>query len=83
MFFYRSKLKLKSKTPTPPIVVADQMLMNAMIIACGYLQNKKFIPTENDLKMFDVFVEELHMSYCASVHISNCLHQRSSNESNS
>ncbi|MEQ1788813.1 MAG: hypothetical protein ABL857_00065 [Rickettsiales bacterium] len=78
MFF--RKLKINRKTPTPPIVVADQMLMNAMIIACGYLQNKKFIPTENDLQMFDVFVEELHMSHCAAIHISNQLHLRVSNE---
>lgn len=63
-----------------PIEIADNMIMQAMIIACGYLQYKKFIPTENDLKMFDKFTEELHTSSLIAVYISNCMHERHEEE---
>jgi len=59
--------------PKQPIVVADTMLMHAMIIACGYAKYKKFVPTKNDLKLFDNFANELHTSHLIAVYISNSI----------
>lgn len=64
------------KQSKQPIVIADNMLMNAMIIACGYAKYKKFVPTENELKLFDKFADELNTSYLIAVYISNSMHQR-------
>ncbi len=72
MFSRRSKRVIKKQ----PIEIAFDMLMNAMIIAYGYKHNKKFIPGENDLKIFDCFVEELSSSYVTARYISRCLHKR-------
>lgn len=72
MFFRRNK----AIEPKPPIVIADQMVMNAMIIAYGYFYNIRYMPTQEDLKMFDEFVNELQASHAIASRIANSLHQR-------
>ncbi len=73
MFFSKFR-KIK---PKPPIEIAFQMVLDAMTIACGYYSNKRFIPTENDVKDFRVFVEEMELGYAAVLYIAENLEQRS------
>lgn len=80
MLYRIIKKAVFKKSPKQPIEVADNMLMHAMIIACGYAKYKKFVPSENDLKLFDDFAEELHTSYLIAVYISNCMHERHEKE---
>ncbi len=80
MLYRIIKKAVLKKEPKQPIEVADNMLMHAMIIACGYAKYKKFVPTENDLKLFDNFADELHTSHLIAVYISNCMHQRHKEE---
>lgn len=77
MFFRRTR----NIEPKPPIVIADQMVMNAMIIAYGYFYNIRYMPTQEDLKMFDEFVDELQASHAIASRIAHNLHQRIKNES--
>jgi len=73
--FFRRRIIQK-----PPIEIADMMVRNAMIIAYGYLHNKRNLPTQEELAMFESFVEELDHSRATAAYISRCLYQRSRGE---
>lgn len=76
MFFKRSRNIIKKQ----PIEIALNMLMHTMIIAYGYMHNKRYKLTEHDLKMMDLFKDELWRNYCTAQWIASCLHQRSRGE---
>lgn len=52
-----------------PIEIADMMLRHALLIACGYLHDEKNIVSNDDLAMFDLFVEELYIGYTTAANI--------------
>ena len=76
MFFKRSRVRVRK----PQMEVAMDMLMDSMIITYGYMKNKNYVLNEDDLKMVDLFVEELHRHYCTTGLIALSLHQRSRGE---
>ncbi len=73
--FFRRRIIQK-----PPIEIADMMVRNSIIIAYGYLHNKRNIPSKEELAMFESFVEELDHSRATAAYILRCLHQRSRGE---
>lgn len=76
MFFHRSHHVVHKE----PIELAHTLLYGAMSLAYSYLHNKNVKISAEDLKMIDMFVEEIHMSYATASYISRCLHQRSHGE---
>lgn len=62
--------------PKPPIVLANQLLMISMIMTYGYVNDKKYVPTENDIKMLEEFADELANSYYSAICIMDLLKKR-------
>ncbi len=54
------------KKPKPPLEMAFQFLANAILIVYGYQHNKRYMPSEHDLKMIDLLEREMQLD-CATV----------------
>jgi hypothetical protein len=78
MFFRRRRaIRIPSKTPPKtPIETALTMISHATLIMYGYKHDTRYIPTDHDLKLFDVFIDELWQDYCTARYIQRCLYQR-------
>ena len=63
------------KTKKHQIEIALEMLMDSMIIVYGYLKTNGHALTVQDMKMLDLFADELARHNCSTSFISLYLHK--------
>ena len=73
MFIKKSRFSIRKH----PLEIAFDMLKNAVAMVYGYKYDDGYKPTEHDLKMLDVFVDEMYQNYVVVHNIARYLHKRS------
>lgn len=64
------------RMPLHSIDTAREMMHHAMHIAYGYKRNKKYMPTEEEVKKFELFEAELWRHYCTARYILHSMNRR-------
>lgn len=64
------------KKPKPPLEDAIDLVEQAVKIAYAYKRDKKFHPSENDLKLFERFSDLIWRRQATARYISRCMGQR-------
>lgn len=64
------------RPPQHSLETAFIMMKHAIRIAYGFKHNKAYMPTEDDLEVFEQFERELWQHYLSARYITRCMNQR-------
>ncbi len=68
------------KRPKPPLARAISLVHEAVEIAYQYKRDKRYQPTDDDLRMFEGLYEALSHNMATAGYISRCMDQRARGE---
>ncbi len=64
------------KQTKPPLTDAISMVGGAVHIANDYLRDRDYVPSDDELQMFDKFAAALWLHYTTAQYIARVMHQR-------
>ena len=69
-------MRLFQRKPKPPLAEAICAVSNAVEASYQYLRDKKHMPTEEELQLFDQLAETLWQNHSTAQYIARNMHQR-------
>ena len=73
-------MKLLKRKPPPPLKEAIGLIHEAVEIAYKYQRNKQYMPTEEEIALFEQLRETLWANHATVEYIARCMNQRMNGE---